>query len=660
MSLYQLKMKSTSNSTAMSDYFYAADDIQDVLDGAEYIRKYGAWFYKFPGVYWSDADAAEMCGLTFNNRLYSNLHDLYVQGNDDTLVSVANGGPEFKVTGSFTTSAGGEGFSVQMSRRTQTPYTSLDYYTDFTISSTIINLGGNIPSGGQDSMGYTYRHFASIPVFKHMVDPTHDYDRIDSDVLYVIHCYCSYSSGDNEIKDKKIEISVYDTLVGYAPLYNNTHVPVTSGGGITTGMYQIFRSFIDTYTKIRSGAETSGNEVYNNPNSPNASAYPAQGYNPDGSRIDLLSPGANGGIGGMGEHESWRDDVSTDFHNALPDYLGGLDTTGDVTETGIIHIYQLTKADMILLSSKLWTNDFLNSLGNSVIDPTQCIISLYKSKVSPVTVGTDSILIGKYDTEITAVTCKQYQKIALPDFFVKRYWDTWLDQNPHTKLCLYLPYVGICEINPDYYEGKYIRIEYYFDFLANLCLVNLYAVDEGVATLVEVKQGDFGGQIPISSARRENIAGSITQMIAGGALTIAGIAAMVTGVGAAAGAGMTAAGAAAGLQAGAGLASAVSGMGQMMSGYNQANKVNYSTASQITAQAALMQSNKVFLFRCLDCVQLPENYSQITGSTAFVGTIVENLKGFSTIKNIRLENVTATETEKVELLNLMQSGIYFP
>ena len=656
MSLYQYKFKTTGNTTALGPHsFFAVDDGADLLSYIDYIKKNSNWFYHFPSVYWSDTDACERCGLSYSYRLYTNLYDLYVQGNGATLVDIANGGPEYKVTGAFSTSISGNGMTLALYRRSQTPYTSLDYYTDFQINNAIINMGCGCSDQTID--GKVYRNFAVIPVFKHVIQ-TGGYHGIDPTECFFILCFCVYDSTNQTITDDMTTIATSNSTTSAAPFYTNTKAPISGGSGEQTGPYQIFMSFIESVIKVASGSETHGTEVYNDPNNPKGAAYPAQGYNPDGTPINLFEPGATGGIGGHGSFEEWRDDTGVIDQEGLPSYLGGQDTTPDTTSTGIFSIYQLSSSQLTQLNEKLWSDAFWDSLQNTNLSPLETVIALYKCKIPVESDGTDSIIMGRYNTGMTGTRCKQYKRITLPDIEIKRFYDSWLDQNPHTQLYLYLPYVGLVDINADYYMGRDLRIKYDFDFLSSTCIAKLFTIIDGKEILVETKQGQFGMHIPLTSSRRENIMGSFLQITFGAVAVGLGLATAATGIGAGPGTAIASTGATAIAAAAGGIAAAGVGTQQIANGMQGMNKYQYAIASHIQANSAFMSSNKIYLFRVLPSVQLPEKYNELVGNTAYASMTVQNLKGLSVVKNLKLDNVHATLAEKEELKQIFLSGVY--
>ena len=652
MSLYALKMSQSPNSTAMGQgLFFAADSISDVMLNADYIKEHSMWLYHFPGVYWPDGAAAQQAGLLLTNAINFGTQVLKMQGNGQTLETLASGGGEYKISA-------GSGSQVMITTIIPTPSgTTFAHYTNFSASSTIFNFACDATVSDYTEDGKTYRYFALIPIFKLGTDPTDGYRVIDTTEFFTIVCYAVYDSANQIITDASTRIFDNTSVSAQklAPYYTNTATP-RGTGGTYTAPYQFVMSLIESITKVADGSETHGTEVYNDPNNPRGAAYPAQGYDSSGNRINLFEPGATGGIGGNGSFEEWRDDTGVIDLEGLPSYLGGQDTTPDTTSTGIFSIYQLSSSQLTQLNTKLWSNDFWQSMQNTNLSPLETVIALYKCKIPVESDGTGSIIMGRYDTEMTGTRCKQFKNITLPDVEIKRYYDTWLDQNPHTQLYLYLPYIGLVDINADYYMGRDLRIKYVFDFLSSTCIAKLFTIIDGKEILVETKQGQFGMQIPLTSSRRENIMGSILQTIAAVGATVAGVAMIASGAGAAVGAGAISATTAA-TTAG-GVAAAGAGLNQTANGIQGMNKYSYAIASHIQANSAFMSSNKIYLFRVLPSVQLPEKYNELVGNTAYVSTIVQNLKGLSVVKNLKLDNVHATLAEKEELKQIFLSGVY--
>lgn len=666
MSLYQVKFCTSPESTALGSLsLFAVDSSADIDQYVDYIVRNSMWWhYNSTDQSWYDFnDICSQFGLSTLNALDINTYyndqakrHLNIEGNGETLVTSANGGP--KQFCNFNLNVPGATWYFSASQ--YDTMTSYDYYT-----STVVNLGAcgfsfrynedGGTAGGMTIDGESWWYFGFIPVFVHAAGA---YDQFDTSSAYFIALILQRDDTNHVIlHTATVKKTALSTSIN-VPYRQNSRCPVAGGGGTTTGNYQYLCSFIQSYLKVGGGSETHGTEAYNDPNNPRGAAYPAQGYNSDGTPINLFESGAISGIGGHGSFEEWRDDTQSTELEGLPSYLGGQDTTPDITSTGILSIYQLSSAQLTQLNTKLWSDAFWQSLQNANLSPLETVIALYKCKIPVESDGTGDIIMGRYDTGMTGTTCKQYKKITLPDVDIKRYYDTWLDQNPHTQLYLYLPYVGLVDINADYYMGRNLRIEYVFDFLSAVCIAKLYTIVDGVPILVETKQGQFGMHIPLTSSRRDSVLNSFLQITFGAAAVGLGLAMAATGFGAGAGAATASAGVAAIGSAAGGIAAAGVGAQQIANGMQGMNKYQYAIASHIQANSAFMSSNKIYLFRVLPSVQLPEKYSELVGNTAYVSTIVSNLKGLSVVKNLKLDNVKATLAEKEELKQIFLSGVY--
>ena len=670
MGIYRLHLCPSDTANVIGVAIAAVDGGDDntskITEALSKFTAYTSWGLHPRIVYsgWPKGDALTVLGLRSIDQLarsdsdaFSGTQKTYVQGNGRTLIKEADGGLTAVV---FYGTGKAAYIGLHIAPSVSVTQANSQYFTS--VLSNFISTSCNQQSEYPDVDGM--RPAVILPVVVLTQDIVHENTCLDSTHFYECVGYVSFTGSGTSAVLTGTKWVVYRRDIGIGismtvPFYKNSRCPISQdGSGTTTGQYQSFMSLVERFEKIQTGggSETTGTENYNDPNNPKGAAYPAQGYNPDGTPINLFESGATGGIGGNGSFEEWRDDTQASELEGLPSYLGGQDSTPDITSTGILSIYQLSSTQLTQLNAKLWSDAFWQSLQNANLSPLETVIALYKCKIPVESDGTGDIIMGRYDTEMTGTMCKQYKKITLPDIEIKRYYDTWLDQNPHTQLYLYLPYVGLVDINADYYMGRNLRIEYVFDFLSAVCIVKLYTIVDETPTLIETKQGQFGMHIPLTSSRRENIMGSILQTIAAVGATVAGVAMIASGVGAAVGAGTISATTAA-TTAG-GVAAAGAGLSQTANGIQGMSKYSYAIASHIQANSAFMSSNRVYLFRVLPSVQLPEKYNELVGSTAYVTTIVQNLKGLSVVKNLKLDNVSATLEEKTELKQIFLSGVY--
>lgn len=192
------------------------------------------------------------------------------------------------------------------------------------------------------------------------------------------------------------------------------------------------------------------------------------------------------------------DDVPTDPDTNQSD---NRDTQNDNTPTanlsnvgGMTHYY-LTEGQLKNFMDWFWNRDIdIGELFSQFISPTygtlsQAIISL---KYFPcgwarlaTSLDTSSMVIGRYDSELSAQvltgtpTPKNIGEIA-----IEKYYKSFLDYEPYTKIMLYLPYYGFMDLSANSVMGRTIKVTNAIDVKSGEMEYTIYADDSIIQTCV--------------------------------------------------------------------------------------------------------------------------------------------------------------------------------
>lgn len=232
---------------------------------------------------------------------------------------------------------------------------------------------------------------------------------------------------------------------------------------------------------------------------------------------------------------------------------------------------------------------------------------------------------------------------------------------PYSTATLYIPYCGSVEIDPAAYMGREISVKMIVDMGAGSCLALIYR-DKMV---VDSVSGQIGITIPITGLQSQTIAAAEHQAtaqlktaksnaitkIAKGTLSIAGGVVMGGGIG----------GAAMALyqQKYGDIGNAVRGIQNAQFDLEHI-EVPYKTIGTATASTSFANERKCRLIirRPYMLSYDPVAYGHTVGYACLQTHELSDYHGFTQLQSVDLSGISATETEKTRIYELLKAGVY--
>ena len=334
-----------------------------------------------------------------------------------------------------------------------------------------------------------------------------------------------------------------------------------------------------------------------------------------------LYPSGPGGGGGSMDDDSDEIDFPT-----LP--------TGGALSSCAIKAFLVTTQDVTDLFSKLWDMNFfdISHFQKLVDNPIDCIVSFHAIPVVPSASSTENIKIGSFDTEVDGtVIDSQYMMINCNSLQVKEYWGNALDYAPYTKIDIYLPFVGIKNLNTDDVMNKTVEVKYSVDVLTGDCIAHVKC---GKSVLYKFN-GNLKQDIPVT-ARSSDIA---MKSIQAGITAIGGIA-MGTAIGGPIGAAA---------MGGAGVSGAIS---------VTSSKVTTSRSGTLAGSVGLLDDFTPYLIIHRPIQSLANKFSSFKGYPSNITAVLSSVSGYTEVEFINLQNIpNATSAEMAEIKNLLKQGV---
>lgn len=416
---------------------------------------------------------------------------------------------------------------------------------------------------------------------------------------------CKKSSSGNDW----FEMQSYDSYAGISTSWDKSREYYTIGGGLNNGIPYIFyiekvKNDDKFYISIIKGS--SNNDI----------AYKFFNGIADSSDDPFIDGGTATTGGGGGDFDNTSQPV--DFPD-LPSF--------NIFNTALITAYNMNYRSLHELRAFLWSADLLDNLKKFYSDPFDLIVSLNILPFDVPTGGEENIIFGNVKSNVVStVVTNQFIWVDCGVIHLNEYWGAYLDYNPYTKLSIVLPYIGTRQLNIDECMGKDIHVKYMVDILTGSCVAHIKCGDSVMYT--------FGGtcavQLPLSSANYSDIYASIVRGLGGATLS-----------------------AMSGNVAGAGMELANTAISTVSS------KPQYARNGSVTSNTGFMSHQYPYLIleRPKQC--LPMNQNKLDGYPSFISAKMSDLSGFNIIHSCHLENLSCTDSEKSELMNILKEGVIF-
>ena len=298
-----------------------------------------------------------------------------------------------------------------------------------------------------------------------------------------------------------------------------------------------------------------------------------------------------------------------------------------VSESGFVSLYTPSLSELKAFSSWLWSTDFSNSIKKLFQDPMNAIIGLHMLYTEPEIGERKNIIVGYVDSNVnTRTVANQYKKIDCGTIAVREYYGDSRDYD-FTNISIYLPFLGIQQLNAKDLMGGSINVIATVDVLTGTILYNLNVTKNGVKQTLYTFSGNCAVQLPISSGSYASILANTIGLVAGGVATFA------TGGGAAPLLIGTAAQAATGTHA------------------------KVSASNTIGSNAGAMGIKKPYLILNRQNSYNASYYNDIQGYPSNVNVKLANCSGFTKIKECHLDGIPATDEEIEEIYTLLKQGV---
>lgn len=290
---------------------------------------------------------------------------------------------------------------------------------------------------------------------------------------------------------------------------------------------------------------------------------------------------------------------------------------------GLFTVYNPTMEQLNEFGGYLWGENIVSILQSIFQNPIDGVISLHVIYATPETGDEVPIKVGYLTSSVSAKkVVEQYINIDCGTVDVPEYYGNVLDYAPYTKAHIYLPFIGIREINVNEIMGSQVNVNYKIDVLTGSVYASISVFHNAISQVLYVFEGNGGVQLPLTGGNMSRILSGVISGIAFGAIGGGAIGAV--------------AGATGGLLKGA----------------------SVSKSGSVGANAGAMGIKKPYIIITYSQAYMANNYNQQYGYPSNLTTQLSACKGYTRVKEVHVENIlVATQEEKDMIQTLLRQGV---
>ena len=309
--------------------------------------------------------------------------------------------------------------------------------------------------------------------------------------------------------------------------------------------------------------------------------------------------------------------------------------------SGLIHVYNPTPEEMISFGNWLWVTYADASLQKIWNNPFDGVISAHELYATPSNDGRDNIRSGFLVCPTTAALVRQrYTTIDCGSMVVPEYYGNYLDYAPYSKAHVYLPFIGIVELDVDDIVGHGVNITYHIDSYNGSCIAQITVAKNDYQNTVYQFSGNCSVEIPLAGGSQAAIkSGMISAAATGISSIVGGLASMLGG------------------NIGGGIGGIAYGIGGAISqAVSQKSSVQHS--GTFGASYGAMGIKKPYFIIHRPIQKMVVNYNEDYGFPAHKRVRIGNCKGFLRVREVHAASATATDEEKARIEELLKEGVF--
>lgn len=354
-------------------------------------------------------------------------------------------------------------------------------------------------------------------------------------------------------------------------------------------------------------------------------------------------------------------------------------------QPGFIQIYHPSPSEFVTFGRWLWVTYADSTIDKIWNNPFDGVIGAHELYATPEDGGYSTIRCGFLDSGVsTQVVNQRYTQINCGSIVIPEYWGNYLDYSPYSQAMIYLPFIGIVNLEVDDIVGAAVNVLYHVDSYTGSCIAQITVAKDDYSNTLYQFSGNCSVEIPMAGGSQAQIKAAL--MTANAYQNAANISANLTGLG---GLGSGIASALGGLLSGGAIAStgnfaggmasgiggAASGVSQIIHGYTgaksqQAYGEAQHTANMLSGKAIVQHSGsfgsshgamgikKPYIIIRRPIQKVVNGYQELYGYPAHKQVIIGSCQGYLRCREVHVVSSLATDAEKNQIESLLKGGVY--
>lgn len=310
-------------------------------------------------------------------------------------------------------------------------------------------------------------------------------------------------------------------------------------------------------------------------------------------------------------------------------------------DSGLIHVYNPTPDEMIAFGKWLWVTYADATIEKIWNNPFDGVISAHELYATPAADGSDNIRSGFLVCPTVAPLVRvRYTTINCGSIAIPEHYANYLDYSPYSKAHVYLPFIGIVELNVDDIVGHGVNIAYHIDAYNGSCIAQITVAKKDYTNTVYQFSGNCAVELPLAGGSQAAIkAGMIAAAATGISSVVGSIASGVTG----------------------NIGGAVSGAAYGVAGavsHAVSQKSSVQHSGSFGASYGAMGIKKPYIIIHRPIQKEVVNYNQEYGYPAHKRVVIGNCEGYLRVREVHVQSQTATDDEKALIEKKLKEGVF--
>jgi len=312
---------------------------------------------------------------------------------------------------------------------------------------------------------------------------------------------------------------------------------------------------------------------------------------------------------------------------------------------GIIAVYNPPVSTLRAFAQWLWVTWPQAGLDKIWNNPFDGVISLFELYCNPPVIGSRNIRSGFLDSQISSPVIERYTTINCGSLIVPEYWNNYLDYAPYTQVSIYLPFIGIVNVDANDIVGHSVNITYNIDCYNGSCIAMITVAKAGpdgevYNCLAYQFSGNCAVDVPLSGGSQAAIKGAIINA------TAVGIGGLIMG--------------AAQMNSG----KVLSGASDMIVAAEHALSNVMSARSSVQksgsfgASFGAMGAKRPYIMVKRPVQVVVRNYNELYGYQAHKAVTIGQCRGYIRCREVRVESPTASDAEKNKIAQMLKDGVW--